>query len=60
VQLGHAGVDGHARIGMVDDVHADRHPLTLGEQVGNENRLRREYGERPIVSAACPSLQHPC
>ena len=36
VQLRHAGVDQHARIGMVDDVHVDRHPLALGEQVGNE------------------------
>ena len=35
VQLRHAGVDEHARIGMVDDVHVDRHPLALGEQVGN-------------------------
>src|SRR4029453_10018837 len=34
-QLRHAGVDQHARIGMVDDVHVDRHPLALGEQVGN-------------------------
>ena len=35
VQLRHAGVDQHTRIGMVDDVHVDRHPLALGEQVGN-------------------------
>ena len=35
VQLLDAGVDQHARIGMVDDVHVDRHPLALGEQVGN-------------------------
>ena len=35
VQLRHAGVDQHARVGMVDDVHVDRHPLVLGEQVGN-------------------------
>ncbi len=35
VQLRHAGVDQHARIGMVDDMHVDRHPLALGEQVGN-------------------------
>ncbi len=25
-------------IGMVDDVHVDRHPLALDEQVGNEDR----------------------
>jgi hypothetical protein len=37
VQLRHAGVDQHARIGMVDNVHVDRHPLALGEQVGNED-----------------------
>jgi hypothetical protein len=37
VQLRHAGVDQHARIGMVDHVHVDRHPLALGEQVGNED-----------------------
>ena len=35
VQLRHAGVDQHARIGMVDDVHVDRHPLALDVQVGN-------------------------
>src|SRR5437870_3122508 len=31
MQLRHAGVDQHARIGMVDDVHVDRHPLALDE-----------------------------
>src|SRR5205823_1723598 len=35
VQLRHARVNQHARIGVVDDVHVDRHPLALGEQVGN-------------------------
>jgi hypothetical protein len=37
VQLRHAGVDQDARIGMVDNLHVDRHPLALGEQVGNED-----------------------
>jgi hypothetical protein len=37
VQLRHAGVDQHARIGMIDKVHVDRHPLALGEQIGNED-----------------------
>ena len=36
-QFGHAGVNQHAPIGMVDDMHVDRHPLALGEQVGNED-----------------------
>src|SRR5919106_970907 len=44
VPLGHAGVDQHARIGMVDDVHVDRHPLTLDEQVGNEDRRDGDRG----------------
>jgi hypothetical protein len=44
VQLRHAGVDQHARVGMVDDVHVDRHPLALGEQVGHEQR--RDRGRR--------------
>ena len=35
MQLRDAGVDQHARIGMVDDVHVERHRLALGEQVGN-------------------------
>jgi hypothetical protein len=35
VQLRHARVDQHPRIGMVDDVHVDRHPLALGEQVSD-------------------------
>ena len=38
VQLRHAGVDQYACIGMVDDVHVDRHHLALDEQVGNEDR----------------------
>ena len=37
VQLRHAGVDQHSRIGMVDDVHVDRHPLALDGEVGNED-----------------------
>ena len=44
VQLRHAGVDQHARIGMVDDVHVDRHPLALGEQVGNADRRDGDRG----------------
>ena len=31
VQLGHAGIDEDPRVGVVDDVHVDRHPLVLGE-----------------------------
>jgi hypothetical protein len=27
--------DEYTRVGMVDDVHVDRHPLVLGQQVGN-------------------------
>ena len=42
VQLRYAGVDQHARIGMVDDVHVDRHPLVLGEQVGNADGRDRD------------------
>ena len=38
VQLGDAGVDKHARVRMVDDVHVDRHPLPLSEQLGHQNR----------------------
>jgi hypothetical protein len=37
VQLRHAGVDQHTRIGMVDDMHVDRHPLAFSKQVGNED-----------------------
>jgi len=44
VQLRHAGVDEHARIGMVDDVDADRHPLALGEQVGDSDRRDGDCG----------------
>jgi hypothetical protein len=46
VRLRHAGVDQHARIGMVDDVHVDRHPLALGEQVGNEDWRDGDRGGR--------------
>src|SRR5918997_2268695 len=38
VQLGHAGVDEDARLGMVDDVHIERHRLALDVEVGNEDR----------------------
>ena len=44
VQLRHAGVDQHAPVGMVDDVHIDRHPLALGEQVGHEDRRDGDRG----------------
>jgi hypothetical protein len=44
VQLRHAGVDQHARIGMVDDVHVDRHPLAFDVQVGNEDRRDGDRG----------------
>ena len=37
VLLGYAGVDQHARVGVVDDVHVQGHPLAPGEQVGNED-----------------------
>jgi hypothetical protein len=43
MQLRHAGVDQHTRIGMVDDVHVDWHSLALGEQVGNENWRDRDF-----------------
>jgi hypothetical protein len=40
MQLRHAGVDQHARIRMVDDVHVDWHPLALDVQIGNEDWSR--------------------
>ena len=33
-----------AGVGVVDHVHVDRHPLTLGQQVGDEQR--RDWGRR--------------
>jgi hypothetical protein len=44
VQLRHAGVDQHTGIGMVDDVHVDRHPLAFDVQVGNEDRRDSDRG----------------
>src|SRR5829696_2670911 len=44
MQLRHARVDQQARIGMVDDVHVDRHPLALGQQVGHEDRRDGDRG----------------
>src|SRR5690606_23665720 len=38
VQLSHASVHQYACIGMVDDVHVDRHPLAFNEQVGDKDR----------------------
>jgi hypothetical protein len=43
VQLRHAGIDQHARMGMVDDVHVQRHRLALGEQVGNADWRDRDH-----------------
>jgi hypothetical protein len=31
---------------MIDDVHVDRHPLALGEQVGNEDWRNGDRGGR--------------
>jgi hypothetical protein len=51
VQLRHAGVDEHARVGMVDEVDVDRHALALGEQLGHEDRRdRQRRGSLPAPS----------
>ena len=42
MELGHAGVDEHAPVGVVDDVHVDRHPRTVGEQVAHLDRRDRD------------------
>jgi hypothetical protein len=34
------------RIGMVDNVHVDRHPLALREQVGNADWRDRDWDGR--------------
>jgi hypothetical protein len=44
VQLLDPGVDQHASVGMVDDVDVERHPLVLGEQVGDEDRRNADRG----------------
>ena len=57
VQFGHAGVDQHARIGMVDDVHVERHRLALGGQVGNVDRRDGDRGGGVhVVSTAALSV----
>ena len=43
-KLRHAGIDEHARVGMVDDVDADRPALALDEQLGHLQR--RDRGRR--------------
>src|SRR5690349_5379204 len=50
VQLRHAGVDQHARIGMIDDVHVDRHPLALGAEVRNEDGRDGDRGKSGHLS----------
>jgi hypothetical protein len=42
VQVRHAGVDQHAGIRMIDDMHVDRHPLALGEQIGDADGRDRD------------------
>jgi hypothetical protein len=37
VQFLDAGVDQHARVGVVDDVNVDRHPFPLDAQIGDED-----------------------
>ena len=44
MQLRHAGVDQHPRLGMIDDVHVDRHPLALDVQVGNPDWRDGDFG----------------
>jgi hypothetical protein len=60
VQLRHAGVDKHSRVGMVDDVHVDGHPLAVGEQVGHEDRGDRRRRDVGCRSVACltSSIRH--
>jgi hypothetical protein len=67
VQLRQAGVDEHASIGMVDDVHVDRHPLALGEHVGDADRRDGDRGggvhrdpTAALVAALCviPRQEH--
>ena len=55
MQLRHAGVDQHAGIGMVDDVHVDRHPLVLGQQVSNADR-RDGDGRASALRAVASAL----
>jgi hypothetical protein len=46
-----SGVDQHTHIGMADDVHADRDPLALGEQVGNTDTRFGDFldqGKSPL------------
>ena len=55
VQLRQAGVDEHAPVGVVDDVHVDRHPLALGQQLSHEDRrdaLRRNLTSRSVAVSA--------
>src|ERR671931_279493 len=54
MQLRYAGVDQHARIGMVDDVHVDRHPLALGEKVGNEDWRDGDRGGGGLLLPSAP------
>ena len=42
-QLRHAGIDQHM-YRMVDDMHVNRHPLALREQVGNAGCRNRDRG----------------
>src|SRR4051812_47686642 len=56
VQLRHAGVDEHARIRMVDDVHVDRHPLVLGEQIGHEDRGDGRRRDQPVHASSLPLM----
>ena len=49
VQLRHTGVDEDARVGMVDDVHVDRHPLALGEQPATRTGVRRSAGVTAVI-----------
>src|SRR5262249_31270631 len=60
VQLRHAGVDQRARIGMIDEVHGDRHSLALGEQVGNAEWRDGDWSGGGHFSCFNRSTVHDC
>ena len=50
MQLGEAGVDEHARIRVLDDVHVDRHPVVHAAELRDLHRDDRDHAAH---RAAC-------
>jgi hypothetical protein len=55
MELSHAGIDQHACVGVVDNVHVDRHQLAVGKQLGHTNGSNTDCSSRIQFFTSCPT-----